>query len=62
MLPILQRDTQSPGLPTTMLIDREGNEVGRLEGMANWESPAAEALIRHYLGSAPSPQKKAELR
>lgn len=50
------------GLPTTMLIDREGNEVGRLEGMANWESPAAEALIRHYLGSAPSPQKKAELR
>lgn len=50
------------GLPTTMLIDREGNEVGRLEGMANWESPAAEALIRHYLGSGPVPQQKAELR
>ena len=51
------------GLPTTMLIDREGNEVGRLEGMADWQSPAAEALIRHYVGgAAPSPQKKAELR
>jgi thiol-disulfide isomerase/thioredoxin len=39
------------GLPTTMLIDRQGNELGRLEGMADWESPAAEALIRHYLGN-----------
>lgn len=50
------------GLPTTMLIDRDGREVGRLEGMANWESPAAEALIRHYMGGAPPAQKKAELR
>jgi thiol-disulfide isomerase/thioredoxin len=49
------------GLPTTMIIDREGNEVGRLEGMADWQSPAAEALIRHYLGSAAPGQKKAEL-
>jgi len=50
------------GLPTTMLIDRDGREVGRLEGMANWESPAAEALIRHFMGGAPPAQKKAELR
>lgn len=49
------------GLPTTMLIDRAGNEVGRLEGMADWQSPAAEALIRHYLGSTAPMQKKAEL-
>lgn len=49
------------GLPTTMLIDREGREVGRLEGMANWESPEAEALMRHYMGGVPPVQKKAEL-
>lgn len=37
------------GLPTTILLDREGNELGRLEGMAHWDSPAAEALIRFYV-------------
>lgn len=37
------------GLPTTILVDREGREVGRLEGAAAWDSEAAEALIRHYL-------------
>lgn len=26
------------GLPTTMIIDRDGNEAGRLEGMAHWLS------------------------
>lgn len=36
------------GLPTTILIDREGREVGRIEGAADWNSSAAEALIRHY--------------
>ncbi len=49
------------GLPTTILLDREGNEVGRLEGMAEWDSPAAEALIRHYIGDAAPPLKKAAL-
>ncbi len=37
------------GLPTTLVIDREGRELGRLEGEAKWDSPAAEALIRHYI-------------
>jgi len=37
------------GLPTTILIDREGNEVGRLEGNAEWDAPEAQALIRRYL-------------
>lgn len=49
------------GLPTTMIIDREGNEVGRLEGMADWQSPAAEALMRHYIAGGAAPQKKAAL-
>lgn len=40
------------GLPTTMIIDRDGREAGRLEGMAEWDSPAAEALLRHYMRPA----------
>lgn len=39
------------GLPTTILLDREGNELGRIEGMAEWDSPQAAALIRHYIGA-----------
>lgn len=37
------------GLPTTLLIDREGRVVGGLEGPAEWDSDEAIALIRHYL-------------
>jgi len=37
------------GLPTTLLIDREGRVVGGLEGPAEWDSDEAVALIRHYL-------------
>jgi thiol-disulfide isomerase/thioredoxin len=37
------------GLPTTLVIDREGRELGRLEGEAQWDSDAAEALLRHYI-------------
>ncbi len=40
------------GLPTTMIIDAEGREAGRIEGMARWDTPEAEALIRFYVGQA----------
>lgn len=33
------------GLPTTMLLDRDGNEIGRFEGGANWSGSDALALI-----------------
>lgn len=33
------------GLPATMLIDRQGNEVGRLLGPADWASPDALRLV-----------------
>lgn len=42
------------GLPTTLVIDREGREVGRLEGAAAWDSPDAHALLRHYIGTPPA--------
>ncbi len=37
------------GLPISVLIDRDGHVVGRMEGPAQWDSPEAKALIEHYL-------------
>ena len=34
-----------PGLPTTVLIDREGRDRGRLIGPANWDSKDAKKLV-----------------
>jgi thiol-disulfide isomerase/thioredoxin len=45
----LGRDTGLRGLPTTLLIDRRGQLVGGLQGPAEWDSPEAALLIRHYL-------------
>jgi thiol-disulfide isomerase/thioredoxin len=45
----LMRALKVRGLPTTVLLDRDGREVGRLEGAAAWDSPEAEALIRFHL-------------
>jgi thiol-disulfide isomerase/thioredoxin len=36
---------KAAGLPTTILIDREGREIGRLAGPAEWDSPDAVRLI-----------------
>lgn len=46
-------DLQSPGLPATILVDREGRELGRLLGPADWASPEAIALIKATLSKAP---------
>ena len=34
------------GIPTTLLIDKGGNELGWLEGAAEWSSPDALAVVR----------------
>jgi thiol-disulfide isomerase/thioredoxin len=39
-------DLEALGLPATVLIDRQGNEVGRLLGPAEWASPEAIALVK----------------
>ena len=46
----LMRGLQVVGLPTTILFDREGREVGRLAGDADWFSREAQTLVRRYLG------------
>ena len=48
------------GLPTTFIIDRDGREAGHIEGMARWDSPQAEALIRYYLGPSLPPMDHAD--
>lgn len=44
------------GIPTTLLIDRQGREIGRKIGPAAWDSPAIVALIRDRLLS-PKPAR-----
>jgi thiol-disulfide isomerase/thioredoxin len=39
-------DLQALGLPATVLVDREGREIGRLLGPAEWNSPEALNLIK----------------
>ena len=34
------------GIPTTLIIDRQGRERARAEGAADWSAPAAAELIR----------------
>ncbi|MEN2977017.1 TlpA disulfide reductase family protein [Tistrella bauzanensis] len=36
---------QVAGLPTTLIIDRQGREVARLVGIAHWDEPEGVALI-----------------
>lgn len=43
-------------LPVTLLIDREGREIGRKIGPAEWNSPEVVTLIQGYLG-APAPDQ-----
>ena len=38
------------GLPTSIIVDRQGNERGRLEGGIAWDSEAALAEIRKLVG------------
>ena len=37
------------GMPTTLLLDREGREIGRLVGPAQWNSEDAHRLIKAHL-------------
>jgi thiol-disulfide isomerase/thioredoxin len=39
-------DLAIPGVPTTLLLDREGREVARKLGEAKWDSPELVSLVR----------------
>lgn len=38
-------DVQAPGMPVTIIYDREGQELARLAGGADWDSPEAVAML-----------------
>ena len=40
-------------LPVSALVDHEGNVVGNLAGTAEWDTPEALALVRHYIERMP---------
>ena len=42
---------RAPGLPMTILVDRQGREAGRLIGPAEWDSAEAQALITKALAA-----------
>jgi thiol-disulfide isomerase/thioredoxin len=44
-------DLGAPGLPTTLLIDTEGRELGRLIGPAEWDTPEMIAFLKNHLTS-----------
>ena len=46
------RELGAPGLPTTIVIDRAGQEVGRVLGPAEWDSDEAITLLRPILDAA----------
>ena len=40
----------TPGVPTTLLIDPQGRELGRHAGPAQWDSPEALRVISRHMG------------
>ena len=48
----LMQTLRAPGLPLSVLIDRQGREIARLAGPAEWDAAEAEALIRAAIGKA----------
>jgi thiol-disulfide isomerase/thioredoxin len=52
---LLARGAGLAGLPTTLLIDAEGHEVGRVLGAAAWDAPPVVAFVAGCLGSPARP-------
>ncbi len=50
VLQALKRQGGLLGLPTTLLIDKNGCELGRMAGPAEWASPDGRAVIRALKG------------
>jgi thiol-disulfide isomerase/thioredoxin len=48
------RAVKVPGLPATILVDRKGQEVGRVLGIAQWDGPAAVAVMEKLLAEPAS--------
>ncbi len=47
----LAREVALIGQPTTLILDREGREIARFIGEAEWDSPQAKALIEGVIAA-----------
>jgi thiol-disulfide isomerase/thioredoxin len=45
------RALKVPGLPATLLVDRQGREAGRVLGIAQWDGPAAVEAVERLLAA-----------
>jgi len=45
----VMRGSKTRGLPTTLLIDAENREIGRVQGISEWDTPDAVAFLRRCL-------------
>ncbi|HEV2219983.1 MAG TPA: TlpA disulfide reductase family protein [Casimicrobiaceae bacterium] len=50
----VRNDLALTAFPTTLLIDRQGREIGRYTGGADWDSPPTVAMLRRYLAARTS--------
>jgi thiol-disulfide isomerase/thioredoxin len=46
----LLRGFKGQGLPTTVLIDKQGREIGRVTGAAEWDTPETVGFLKACLG------------
>jgi hypothetical protein len=47
-------DIEAVGMPTTLIVDRQGREIARLVGPADWASPEALAVIEAAIAAPPA--------
>ncbi len=48
------KDAALRGLPTTIILDKKGQEVGRLEGTIDWTSPKVTEALTKLIGKSPA--------
>ena len=46
------KDTRLNGLPTSLIVDKHGNEVARVEGELDWNSPEVEKVLRDLMAKS----------
>jgi thiol-disulfide isomerase/thioredoxin len=49
------RTLRVPGLPATLLVDKEGRERARVLGIAEWDAPQAVEAVQRLLGEGSGP-------
>jgi thiol-disulfide isomerase/thioredoxin len=48
-----QKDADLRGLPTSIILNKAGQEVGRVEGEVNWSSPEVVQKLREIAAASP---------